>query len=157
MSSGQWAIFIVIVMVIGIVIVIVIAIVIVICTFFMDLNDFIQLWDQLGGNLRPFGDLKTAIGSKKALESAIGSRSSTKNEARDGYIGNLRHHKAFESAKYNKTIGKTMKTMPREFRDMVQGGVKGGSGEGSGGGSRGVQGGRKPHRDASRASTYNNI
>ena len=50
----------------------------------------------------PFGDLKTAIGSKKALESAIGSRRSTKNEARDGYIGNLRRHEASKSAKHSK-------------------------------------------------------
>ena len=80
----------------------------------------------------PFGDLKTAIGSKKALESAIGSRRSTKNEARDGYIGNLRHHKAFESAKYSKTNGKTMKNdasgIPPHGARGGQGGVRGGSG-----------------------------
>ena len=81
--------------------------------------------------MEPFGDLETVISNRKALESAISSGRSIKNEARDGYIGNLRHHKAAESTKCSKTYGKTMKTMPREFRDMVRrevkGGVKGGS------------------------------
>ena len=75
-------------------------------TFPKDLNDLMDLWSHLESTLGSFCGFRSGINNKIGLESAIRGSICSKKEARGGYIGNLRQHKASESAKYSKTNGK---------------------------------------------------